>query len=376
MRDAREGRPTPPGRCCCCDDGPRRRLSDEDQFLRVGELAGLQSVDVGAATVPTHVYGRAIGASVLTSIDCRQDPLAQHVEHIQPDKEIALIARLPPCLDEGREIGIDARAWIGEPVADRFVLSSASYCPARIDIADAVHCASDSGVPIYAGFDGMTHITSPHEGYDRGVPAVLRAVALNGYEQGAAGVYIFNYDYRNHRAGPRDDETYNDDHLQLLTDLADPGRLARRDRCYCVPDSHLGVEPVYAYASGDHRPQVPRELSVLERSTGGPGYEMRLLIEDDIDAGLADGRIAGTQLRLRLTGHETHLDRIICRVNDRQVALDGAGSVANQWGQSWLVVEDPPIRRGENTVLLGLRGLQTPDPWPAVHQCEVMVLGQ
>ena len=117
-------------------------------------------------------------------------------------KPISLLARVPPCLAEARAIGIDAPAWIREPVADLFVLSSSSYCPARFDIAEAVACAGESGVPVYVGFDGATHLTSPHEGYDRGVPAVLRGAALNGYEQGASGVYIFNYDYRHHRAAP------------------------------------------------------------------------------------------------------------------------------------------------------------------------------
>ena len=50
-------------------------------------------------------------------------------------------------------------------------------------------------------------------------PAVLRAVAHNGHAQGAAGVYLFNYDYAHHRAGPRDETDYNEDHLQLLAGL-------------------------------------------------------------------------------------------------------------------------------------------------------------
>jgi len=289
-------------------------------------------------------------------------------------KAITLIARVSPSLDEGREIGIDARTWIREGLADLIVLSSSSYCTSKIDIADAVACAQESGVRIYVGFDGMTRMTSPHEGYERGVPAVLRAVALNGYEQGAAGVYLFNYDYPNHRAGPADGKGYNEDHLQLLTDLTDPKRLAERDRCYTVADSHLSGN--LAYAFGDHRPQVPRELSVLARSTGGPGYEMSLTIEDDIEAGLADGRIASTQLRLRLTDHESCMDRIICTINGQPVSLDRATAIENRSGHSWLIVENPPVRRGENRVLLGLDGLRTPNPWPAVHQCEVMVLGK
>ena len=287
-------------------------------------------------------------------------------------KPISLIARVPPCLAEARAIGIDAPAWIREPVADLFVLSSSSYCPARFDIAEAVACAAESGVPVYVGFDGATHLTSPHEGYDRGVPAVLRGAALNGYEQGASGVYIFNYDYRHHRASPFEEEEYNDDHLALLTDLADPQRLARRDRSYSVSDSALGG--AVHYSPGDHYAQVPRDLSMPARATGGSGYEMSLVIEDDIEAGLAEGRILGTELRLRLTDYEACMERIFCRVNGRDVPLAGAGRLENQYG-TWLVVENPPVRSGENLVLVGLEGLQTPDPWPTLHQCEVMVLG-
>ena len=101
---------------------------------------------------------------------------------------------------------------------------------------------------------------------------------------------------------------------------------------------------------------------------------MTLIIEDDIEAGLADGRILGTELRLRLTDCEACMERIFCRVNDRAVSLAGAAKLKNQLG-TWLVVKDPPIQRGANLVLLGLDGLQTPDPWPTLHQCEVMVLG-
>jgi hypothetical protein len=100
---------------------------------------------------------------------------------------------------------------------------------------------------------------------------------------------------------------------------------------------------------------------------------MILVIEDDIEAGLADGRILGTELHLRLTDCEACMDRIFCRVNDRDVSLADAAKLENQFG-TWFVVENPPIRSGENLVLMGLDGLQTPDPWPTLHQCEVMVL--
>ena len=290
----------------------------------------------------------------------------------QKGKDISLLTRLPPCLAEARQLGINAPTWIREPVADLFILSSASYCPARIDIAEAIECAKDSGVPIYVGFDGATHLTSPHEGYDRGVPAVLRGTALNGYQQGAAGVYIFNYDYRHHRASPAEGEEYNDDHLDLLRDLANPKRLASRDRSYSVSDSTLGGG--VSHSAGDHYAQVPRELSMPRRATGGPGYEMLIIIEDDITAGLADGRIVATQLRLRLTDHEACMDRIFCKINNQDISLERATKIENQFG-SWLVTKNPPVQRGKNFILMGLTGIQTPNPWPSLHQCEVMILG-
>ena len=42
----------------------------------------------------------------------------------QRGKDITLITRVAPSLDEGREIGIDGRTWIRDGLADLFVLSS------------------------------------------------------------------------------------------------------------------------------------------------------------------------------------------------------------------------------------------------------------
>ena len=146
-------------------------------------------------------------------------------------------------------------------------------------------------MPIYVGFDGATHLTSPHEGYDRGVPAVLRGVALEWVRTGVpAGVYIFNYDYRHHRASPfAEGRVQTTTHLALLTDLTDPERLARRDRSYSVSDSALGG--VVNHALGDQlRAGAPR----LEYA--GARYR-RSWIRDDpssskttLRPGLADGR--------------------------------------------------------------------------------------
>ena len=299
-----------------------------------------------------------------------REVVAGHARHRA--RGIQLITRIPPSLDEALELGLDSRTWMREGLADLFVLSSASLCTPAVDVAAAAGCAAAAGAAVYTGFDGTTHLTSPHEGYDRGQPCMLRAVAHNGYLQGAAGVHLFNYDIRHHRAAPADGDGYNADHLQLIGDLADPQALAGRDRDYVAADSSLGGNP--AYSHGDHRPQVPRQLPVLARGTGGAGFSIDIAIEDDLEAGRADGRIRGTQLRLRLTDHEVCRDRIVCRLNGNEVTFAGASTVENRLGDTWLVIDEPPVRQGMNEILVGLSGLKTPEPWPVLHQCEVMVL--
>ena len=111
------------------------------------------------------------------------------------------------------------------------------------------------------------------------------------------------------------------------------------------------------------------------------------ILIDDIDGGRTDGRIAKTELRLRLTQHEQCMERIRCQVNGQQVDLLSARKIHNALGEEWLVVDDVPLRQGENTVLVVLEGFVLPKgyqqqgpglsgSWPTVHQCELLVVCQ
>jgi hypothetical protein len=112
---------------------------------------------------------------------------------------------------------------------------------------------------------------------------------------------------------------------------------------------------------------------------------MHIQVEDDVAGGLADGRIKGTELRLRLAEHEASMDRILCEVNGERIDLVAARQIENSQGQRWLVVDNPPAREGDNTVLVLLEGYEFPEgarlegqelrgPWPTLHQCELLVL--
>ena len=285
------------------------------------------------------------------------------------DRELRLIVRVPVGIGENLEAGMDTETWIREGLADIVVLGSPGYCVHEIDIHKAVSFAERSGTLVFTGFDGATYTVSPQEGYERSPPNVLRATALNGYREGAAGVHLFNYDYPSHRAGPTNSNDFNvfdDYHLQTIRDLREPSSLAQRNRCYYLP-SPTGA------GGADHRTQVPRKLTLMGRGAGSE-HAMRLIVHDDIEGGKTEGRIKKTELRLRVEDVEDSLDRIHLEVNGRTLPFTPSRTVTNSQGQQWFVFDDPPLQQGLNTILLLLEGIKTPDPWPSVQQCEILVL--
>ncbi len=320
----------------------------------------------------------------------------RHEERKQ--REIKVMCRVASSLDACAEQGLDAEHWIREGLIDIVAISSMGHWQLENDVSRAVAAAEKSRTLIYVG-SSVVPPASPQEGYESGQPTVRRGIALNAYRQGASGVHLFNYDYAHERALPvaEDDPcdlpeveypplfsgrmgVYASDRftrrdLQLLRDLADPERLAGLNRCYNL----CAVK-----CPGDFEAQIPYKISIWGRGAG-PLHAMRLCVEDDIEEGLASGRIRKTELRLRLSEHELSLDRLSCEVNGRKLALNVARTIENSFGASWLVVNDPPLVNGENRVLVLMEGTHSPSGWhrtgpgvgpnwPTLEQCELLVL--
>ena len=135
--------------------------------------------------------------------------------------------------------------------------------------------------------------------------------------------HLFNFGYPSHRAAPAasgDFNDFDDYHLRMVAELRDPAVLERRNRCYYLP----------AAAGPDHRPQLPRKLALAGRGAG-PEHALRIRVDDDVEAGLAEGRIARCELRLCLEDCEGSEDRLQLTVNGTR--LDPAPD---------RVVEKPP----------------------------------
>ncbi|MAE66952.1 MAG: hypothetical protein CMJ18_22055 [Phycisphaeraceae bacterium] len=290
-------------------------------------------------------------------------------------RALTLVARIAPDLDEAHTLGMDARAWMRRGLADIFVLGSASLTCPEMHLAEAIEHArscSERDVRVYLGLEGAYRLSSPLEGFETSVPAAQRAVAHNAHADGVDGVYIFNYDQRGHRAGVVESQDMIEEHKQLLRDVTRPDALAASTRCYTVTSSMIG--PNRSYAHGDPRPKLPRQLPILAFGSG-PRHAVPVRVADDVEAGLAAGRIKKIELRLRLTDHEDCMDRIVCEVNGERVDLNDRPTVSNRWDDTWIQVDDAPVVQGGNNVLVALDGHQVPDPWPVLNQCEIVLFG-
>ena len=142
-------------------------------------------------------------------------------------KRIRLLVRVPTSIDHSMGLGIDTVRWIHEGLVDILVLSSAYSCTLKMDVEKAVSQAAHQKVYVYSGFDSTTYTVSTQQGIERNPQSVMRAVALNGYQQGAAGVYLFNYDC--HGAFP-----FRGDKRQALQEIGDPAALIGKDKRYLV----------------------------------------------------------------------------------------------------------------------------------------------
>ena len=346
----------------------QRFLGLLDETLERYDFDGLE-LDFCRAQ-PFFKPGQAV-RNIDTMTDFMREASAIKLRHSEKrGRQLRLITRVSSSIDDTLETGIDTERWIREGLADAVVLTSPGYCTQQIDTVRAVEAAKNSDVKIYCGFDTATFLTSPQEGYERYPMSVLRATALNGYREGAVGTHLFNFDIVHHRAGPYEGTAFTEDHLKFLTDVGSPDSLEKCSRCYFVTQYSHGVGS--KCAPGDFRSPLPRKLSLISRGAG-PGHRIWLTIEDDIDRGLADGRIKKIEMRVRMTDHEEHMKRIHCEVNGKEFVFEPKGSVKNSSGYEWMVFDSPPVKNGNNSILLVLDGLSSPDPWPVLHQCEVVV---
>ena len=214
-----------------------------------------------------------------------------------------LIVRVPPTLADSLRTGLDVATWIDEDLVD-IVVVGGGFIPFETPIAEFVDAAHGCDCRIYGCIEATRYIDERH----------LRALASRWYEDGADGVYLYNF-YTMSR----------DWNERVFKELADPGVMARRDKIHGT-DSAGPVSPVEGHAGGFRYASPCTQLPVrLQPGFQGTGPIIEVRVADDLGKALEEDALSLCKLAIRLSlPNLASLDLgSLCEVGHLEVSLNG-----------------------------------------------------
>ena len=216
-------------------------------------------------------------------------------------------ARVSANLDTCRRIGFDIPTWVDEGLVDILIPSGMSDTDPSIDVQGFVELCRGTDTAVYPGLDTQERFpghAADSRGPQGGPPAHMprsapasedhytkdkmlnRAMAARYHEDGADGIYIFNW--------YSDGETRR----ELLNQIGSPDTLRRKDKIFATTHRYLvkaGAESTWYGAF--HNDRVWGEVPVaLKRTLTGDGPTVTLDVVDD----LAANAPREVELRIRL----------------------------------------------------------------------------
>ncbi len=245
--------------------------------------------------------------------------LDRHQE--ETGRRVRLAVRVATPMDISKRMGLDVETWIREGLPDLVIAATPRGFELSLPLEQYVEAVRDRSIPLLAQL-----------GWHQPVKEA-RGAALNFWNQGADGIYLFNWYSRSDRRH------------EPLREIGDPGLLRRRDKVYPV---HSQEGELWA----DTHPPAQLPLR-LPRGSQGDGMEVRLRIGDDVAADAAEGRLGSARLRMRF--EEIHSeDRVEVALNGVALAPDTGRLriddthmyVWKYWIEYELPV--PPLRAGVN----------------------------
>ncbi|MDP7273901.1 MAG: hypothetical protein QF363_00370 [Planctomycetaceae bacterium] len=249
----------------------------------------------------------------------------------QRKKTLRLVVRVPAYLPQCREMGLDVPTWIREGLVDMVVPMAAGYLDMTADVGTFVKLARGTGCKVAGGLEYYVrgYMKPGQRGITQASIQMLRAGAASFWERGVDAIYLFNYDCH----GPF---PFRGEKRQALNEIHDPARLAGTDQRYLV-----AVEMNRRLPPGEGYMQLPRELT-----RPGQASQFTLVVGDDVPGKTGQRR---SRLILRTSLSKTGSTTLGFRCNDRLIKPS-----IRRGGE--FVFDDPPVRRGSNTLKVTLAG--------------------
>ncbi len=257
-------------------------------------------------------------------------------------------ARVATTLESCRNIGYDVERWAEEGLTDIIIAAGGSGTDPGLRPAEFTSLTAGTNIRLYGGFDSIyrqeaDRLISRDEWRD----AWLRAVATGYYDQGADGIYTFNW------------FPGKEPWRGLLTTLGSPETLARVNKLYTGlhrGPSHL--ESIQPNAVNDRI--YGQTAVVLYRSVTHEGPTIDVPIFDDVEARSSD--IDGIRLMIEFERWapddevEVSLDGVVLGDPEIRDAAELSGGPADVSENKWHVWDLTPAQaaKGDHTVKIVL----------------------
>ena len=251
-------------------------------------------------------------------------------------REMELAVRVAPTLRDSKRIGLDVQEWMNDGLVD-IVTAGSGWIPFELPIREWVEAAEGTGVQIYGCIEGLRPTIED---------SAVRALAHRFWRAGA-GVYLYNYftlpvEWKR----------------RMLTQLADPESLARRNKRYELDHTDRISYGGHGGAFRNAAPAVQLPVA-LERTLTGRGPVLRMDIADDVEAAAAEGALGSCVLGLLLDNFSP-LDELDVRFNGVALPWKSSRRSSTGAGANWPGLEGqrnvqydlgcPPLKAGDNEV--------------------------
>ncbi len=249
------------------------------------------------------------------------------VEGMRRGRPILIAIRVPDSVEYCRGIGLDVEAWLREGLVD--ILSGTCYF--RLNPwSTLIELGHRYGVPVYPSLSDSR--VQGQARFQRNSLESIRARALQAWDAGADGIYVFNY------FNPRG---------PIWHELGDPAELRTRDKLYFV--TNRDGNPQTYLAGGAEYQTVP--ILTPNRPWAVPADEP---VETVLAMGEDPAAAAARNLDMTVTCHVRLLGG-----DDLTVSFNGKALEPPTRVDDWLDFAVPPdyLQRGANRIALQARAV-------------------
>jgi len=205
-------------------------------------------------------------------------------------RPLLIAVRVPDCPEFSRALGLDWQQWLEEDLIDILVVGGYFWLRPW---EEAVELGHEYDVPVYPCLSGSRVVTADEQrrrSTVRNLPESYRASAMNVWNSGADGLYVFNFNYR------------FEPHHPLWRELGNPETLQQLEKVYFGSVMGTGDPSVDYYLKGGYQflslptlcPKHPIALQVAEPQV------TTLTVGDNVLWGKAEGIVPELNLRLQV----------------------------------------------------------------------------